>query len=582
MLNNLILRNKRMRNFKIILLGLLSQTILISCSANTSSKLRTNSSGITDSLAFINYFKVKMPIIKTPVFKRDTFDISKYGAKGDGIFLNTKIINDAISKCSKNGGGVVLVPGGIWLTGPIYMKSNVNVHIKRDAILQFTKDKNQYKLIEGNWEGKPSVRNESPISGSDLENIAITGKGIIDGNGDVWRSVKKDKLTESQWKNLLKSGGLVSEDKKTWYPSASYLKGDQTKDASVLIAGKSLADYADMKDFFRPNLLVLTNCKKVLLEDVTFQNSPAWCLHPLMCEDLTLRGVYAKNPFYAQNGDGVDIESCKNVMIENSTFDVGDDGICIKSGRDADGRKRGMPTENLIARNNVVYHAHGGFVIGSEMSGGARNLFVYNNSFIGTDIGLRFKTTRGRGGVVEKIYISDINMKDIAGEAILFDMYYAAKDPVPLAGEIREAPKVQLIPVTEETPQFKDFHIRNISCDGASKAIFIRGLPEMNIRDIYLENLTIQANEGVELTEASNITIKNLNLLIVKTDPLISINNSKNISFDGLKSFTDIKSLMNISGDKTAGVKLSNSSISSSKDKITYSLGASLKALTIK
>ncbi len=571
-----------MRNFKIILLGLLSQTILISCSANTSSKLRTNSSGITDSLAFINYFKVKMPIIKTPVFKRDTFDISKYGAKGDGIFLNTKIINDAISKCSKNGGGVVLVPGGIWLTGPIYMKSNVNVHIKRDAILQFTKDKNQYKLIEGNWEGKPSVRNESPISGSDLENIAITGKGIIDGNGDVWRSVKKDKLTESQWKNLLKSGGLVSEDKKTWYPSASYLKGDQTKDASVLIAGKSLADYADMKDFFRPNLLVLTNCKKVLLEDVTFQNSPAWCLHPLMCEDLTLRGVYAKNPFYAQNGDGVDIESCKNVMIENSTFDVGDDGICIKSGRDADGRKRGMPTENLIARNNVVYHAHGGFVIGSEMSGGARNLFVYNNSFIGTDIGLRFKTTRGRGGVVEKIYISDINMKDIAGEAILFDMYYAAKDPVPLAGEIREAPKVQLIPVTEETPQFKDFHIRNISCDGASKAIFIRGLPEMNIRDIYLENLTIQANEGVELTEASNITIKNLNLLIVKTDPLISINNSKNISFDGLKSFTDIKSLMNISGDKTAGVKLSNSSISSSKDKITYSLGASLKALTIK
>lgn len=571
-----------MTNFKFILLGLVSQAGLISCSANTITKLNTAQSTITDSLEFINYFKVKMPIIKTPVFKKDTFDISKSGAKGDGVFLNTKIINDAISKCSNNGGGVVIIPGGIWLTGPIYMKSNVNLHIKRDAILQFTKDKTQYKLVEGNWEGKPSVRNESPISGTGLENIAITGKGIIDGNGDVWRSVKKDKLTESQWKNLLKSGGLVSTDKKTWYPSASYLKGDQTENASVLVAGKSLADYADMKDFFRPNLLVLTNCKKVLLEDVTFQNSPAWCLHPLMCEDLTLRGVYAKNPFYAQNGDGVDVESCKNVMIENSTFDVGDDGICIKSGRDEDGRKRGMPTENLIARNNVVYHAHGGFVIGSEMSGGAKNLFVYNNSFIGTDIGLRFKTTRGRGGVVEKIYISDINMKDIAGEAIRFDMYYAAKDPVPLAGEIREAPKVELLPVTEETPQFKDFHIRNISCDGAAKAIFMRGLPEMNIHDIYLENLTIQANEGVELTEASNISIKNLNLLIAKTDPLISIDNSKNISFDSLKSFKDVKSLMNISGDKTTGVKLSNSSISTAKDKIIYSLGASSQALIIK
>ncbi|MBK0383090.1 glycoside hydrolase family 28 protein [Pedobacter sp. SD-b] len=571
-----------MRIFKILFLGIIIQACLQSCSANTISKINPDQSGITDSLEFTNYFKVKMPIIKTPVFKKDTFDISKSGAKGDGIFLNTQIINATITACSNKGGGVVLIPGGIWLTGPIYMKSNVNLHIKRDAILQFTKDKNQYKLVEGNWEGKPSVRNESPISGNNLENIAISGTGIIDGNGDVWRAVKKDKLTESQWKNLVKSGGLVGEDKKTWYPSKSYLKGDQTKDASVIQEGKSLADYQDMKDFFRPNLLVLTKCKTVLLEGVTFQNSPAWCLHPLMCEDLTLKGVYAKNPFYAQNGDGVDVESCKNVMIENSTFDVGDDGICIKSGRDEDGRKRGMPTENLIARNNVVYHAHGGFVIGSEMSGGAKNLFVYNNSFIGTDIGLRFKTTRGRGGVVEKIYISDINMKDIAGEAIRFDMYYAAKDPVPLADEVREAPKVELFPVTDETPQFKDFHIRNINCDGAAKAIFMRGLPEMNIHDIYLENLTIQAKEGVELTEASNISIKNLNLMVGNSNPLINVDNSKNISFEGLKSFTDVGFLMNISGVKTTGVKISNSSISTSKDKITYTLGASSKALTIK
>ena len=207
--------------------------------------------------------------------------------------------------------------------------------------------------------------------------------------------------------------------------------------------------------------------------------------------------MYAKNPLYAQNGDGIDVESCKNVLIENSTFDVGDDGICIKSGRDEAGRKRGMPTENLLVRNCTVYHAHGGFVIGSEMSGGARNLYVENCTFIGTDIGLRFKTTRGRGGIVENIFVNNINMKDIVGEAILFDMYYEAKDPVVLVGEKREPPKVEMLPVTEATPQFKNFYVNNIVCNGAEKAIFVRGLPEMNIKNIVLQDMILQGYEGI-------------------------------------------------------------------------------------
>jgi polygalacturonase len=572
-----------MKNLKsAILIGLFLEVLLLSCSAKTVKSAISNSTEIADSLAFINYFKVKMPIIKTPVFRKDTFDILKFGAKADGITLNTKSINDAIIACSNKGGGVVLIPSGLWLTGPVELKSNVNLHLNKGAILLFTPDKSQYKLIEGNWEGKKAVRNQSPISGTNLENIAITGSGIIDGNGDVWRAVKKDKLTESQWKKLVASGGLLNSDKRIWFPSDSYLKGDQTKDASVIQPGKSLSDYQDMKDFYRPNLLVLTNCKKVLLEGVTFQNSPAWGLHPLMCEDLTLKNLIVKNPWYAQNGDGVDIESCKNVMIEGSTFDVGDDGICIKSGRDEDGRKRGMPTENVIVRNNVVYHAHGGFVIGSEMSGGAKNLFVYKNSFIGTDIGLRFKTTRGRGGVVEKIYISDINMSDIAGEAILFDMYYMAKDPVPLAGEKADAPKVVLLPVTEETPQFKDFHIKNVVCNGAAKGIFIRGLPEMNIQDIHFENIVIQSDKGVEISEASNVTFKNLSLLTTKTDPLIAVGNSKQISFNALKPLADFKTLLNVSGEKTSGVSISNSTIPAAKEKVTYSLGANSSSLIIK
>ncbi|MGI8634309.1 MAG: glycoside hydrolase family 28 protein, partial [Segetibacter sp.] len=218
--------------------------------------------------------------------------------------------------------------------------------------------------------------------------------------GDAWRMVKKEKLTETQWNKIVASGGVLSSDKKTWYPSAKSLKGSTMESPGVISSAKTSKDYEEIKDFLRPNLVVITGCDKVLLEGVTFQNSPAWNLHPLMTTNLIVRNVYAKNPWYAQNGDGIDVESCSNVLIEGSTFDVGDDGICIKSGRDEAGRKRAMPTQNVIVRNCTVYHAHGGFVIGSEMSGGAKNIFVSNCSFIGTDIGLRFKTTRGRGGIV--------------------------------------------------------------------------------------------------------------------------------------------------------------------------------------
>ncbi|HVT83665.1 MAG TPA: glycoside hydrolase family 28 protein, partial [Chitinophagaceae bacterium] len=373
-------------------------------------------------------------IVHFPSFKKDTFNIVSFGAVADGITLNTNSINNAINACSQKGGGVVLIPHGMWMTGPIILKSNVNLHLAKNAVLQFTKDLDQYPLVKGNWEGLPQMRNQSPVSANNAVNIAITGNGIIDGNGDAWRMVRKDKLNETQWKKLLESGGVLNDDKKTWYPSEKSLKGSQLKNPGVISPDKTAAFYDSIKDFLRPNLLVLESCKKVLLEDVTFQNSPAWCLHPLMCEDLTIRNIYAKNPWYAQNGDGIDVESCKNVLIEGSTFDVGDDGICVKSGRDEAGRKRGMPTENMIVRNCIVYHAHGGFVIGSEMSGGARNIYVSDCTFMGTDVGLRFKTTRGRGGIVENIFIKNITMKDIATQAILFDMYYMSQDPVPLSG----------------------------------------------------------------------------------------------------------------------------------------------------
>jgi polygalacturonase len=515
-----------------------------------------------------------LPQINKPVFKKDTINILKYGAKADGITLNTSSINKAIAACSGNGGGVVLIPQGLWLTGPLMMKSNVNLHVSRAALLQFTDDKNQYKLVEGNYEGHAAVRNESPISGTGLSNIAITGEGIIDGHGEVWRAISKDRLTEAEWKKLVASGGVVSENGKSWYPSESYAKGLKTPSAGIIGNEKTIKDNEPFKDFFRPNMLVLTNCKKVLLQGVTLQNSPAWDIHTLLCEDLTVQNVRVRNAWNAQNGDGIDVESCRNVLIENSTFDAGDDGICIKSGRDEEGRKRGKPTENVVVRNNVVYRAHGGFVIGSEMSGGARNIFVSDCTFIGTDIGLRFKTTRGRGGVVENIFIKNISMEDIVHEAILFDMYYGGKSP----GEADDVNDQAIVPVTEATPSFRKFYVDNVVCNGAEKALMIRGLPEMGIKDIHIENSTFKTVKGADVIEAQDISLRNVHFDSKETTPLINILNSNAVTFDHV-TYGDTQLLFRISGRKSQQIKLLNTDTSKAKNKIEFVSGASQNVL---
>lgn len=521
----------------------------------------------------------KMPVVNLPIFKKDTISIVKFNAIGNGQKLNTESIRDAINFMAEKGGGVVLVPPGLWLTGPIVLKSNINLHLAAGATVLFTEDFKEYALVKGNWEGIPQMRNQSPISADKAMHIAITGKGIIDGNGDAWRMVKKDKLSESQWKKLVTSGGLLSADQKTWYPTAKSLQGTKYTNPGALSPEKSPAFYDSVKDFLRPNLLVISNSSHVLIEGVTFQNSPAWSLHQLMSQHITVRNVSVKNPWYAQNADGIDLESCKNVLVENSIFDVGDDGLCIKSGRDAEGRKRAMPTQDVIIRGCTVYSSHGGFVIGSEMSGGVKNIYVSNCTFIGADIGLRFKTTRGRGGVVENIYIKDIFMKDIPGEAILFDMYYAARDPIPLANETRALPVVETKPVDESTPVFRNFQISNVYCNGAEKGIFIRGLPEMHVKDIILENMVLQANTGMDIQEATGITFRNIEMIAKDGNPLIDVTQSDKLIFENItyKDQTDL--LFRISGDRSKQINIKNTNATRAKKKIVFELGASEKAL---
>ena len=324
------------------------------------------------------------------------------GGVGNGIFKNTDAFAKAMKALSAKGGGKLIVPSGVWYTGPISFESNVNLHLEGGAVILFSTDYDDYPIVETSFEGLDTRRCESPLNARNKENIAITGNGTINGNGDAWRPVKKGKMTSKQWGDLIKTGGVLNDKKDYWFPTQAHLDAFKRADMNVVRGVETDEDWQAIRDFLRPVLLSFVNCKNILLQDVSFENSPAWNLHPLMCENLIFDNINVRNPWYSQNGDGLDIESCKNVILVNSKFDVGDDAICIKSGKDADGRNRAIPTENVIVDNSVVYHGHGGFVVGSEMSGGAKNISVSNCQFLGTDVGLRFKSTRGRGRSEER------------------------------------------------------------------------------------------------------------------------------------------------------------------------------------
>lgn len=349
----------------------------------------------------------EMPVIERPTFPDRELSITDFGAIGDGKHLNTASFAQGMEALASSGGGTLTVPSGIWLTGPIEFKSNINLHLEEGAILLFSADKSLYSLTSTSYEGFDCYRCTSPIFGKDLENIAITGSGVIDGNGDAWRFVRQDKMNAWQWKKLTATGGVVVGD--TWYPSQQFIEGEKLRNGLGNQSPITFDEANDIKDFFRPVMVKFVSCKNVFFQGVLFQNSPAWNLHPIMCENLIIDGVFLKNPVYGQNTDGIDVESCKNVIIYRTTLDVGDDAICIKSGKDKVGRMRGIPTENVIVRDCRVFEGHGGFVVGSEMSGGVKNISVSDCTFLGTDVGLRFKSNRGRGGVVENIYVNNIN-----------------------------------------------------------------------------------------------------------------------------------------------------------------------------
>lgn len=481
----------------------------------------------------------EMKKVERPSFADYQVSIADFGAKADGTSLNTQAINDAIKHVNEKGGGTVVIPEGLWISGPIVLLSNVNLYTEKNSLIVFTSDIDAYPVINTSFEGLNTRRCQSPISSYEAENIAITGHGVFDGAGDAWRPVKKDKLTGGQWNKLVKSGGVVDAAGKMWYPSEGSYKGAMaTKEFNNPEGIETEEEWNSIKRWLRPVLVNLVKSKNVLIEGPTFKNSPSWCLHPLSCENIIINNTKVFNPWYSQNGDALDLESCKNAIITNNIFDAGDDAICIKSGKDKDGRERGEPCENVIVRNNTVLHGHGGFVVGSEMSGGVKNIFVSDCTFLGTDVGLRFKSTRGRGGVVEGIYIQDIYMVDIPNEPISFDLFYGGKAP----GEEDENENGNgngngnggiIPPATEETPAFRDIHISNVYCKGSGRAMFFNGLPEMRIQNINIKDVIFTgAAQGAVIKQAEGVTLENV-IIVPRKGPEIMMSHVKDIKING-------------------------------------------------
>jgi polygalacturonase len=512
-----------------------------------------------------------MPAMAEPVFPDRTLRIDQFGAIGDGLTLNTAAFAGAIDSCSKVGGGTVIVPPGTWLTGPIRLRDNINLRLERGALVQFSGRLKDFPLTAG-YDGKSKkFQITPPVLAYRVKNIAITGEGVFDGAGEAWRPVKKEKQTAKEWKELIASGGAVSADGKIWWPSQQALEAEEYLKGLDRSRKGTEAEYAKAAEFLRPNMVHLVQCEGILIDGPTFSNSPRFHVYPVQSEQIIVRNIKIVTPWSAQNGDGLDFNACRNVVVYNVTVDAGDDAICIKPGRIADRQKPGPACENIVIADCIVYHGHGGFVIGSESFGGARNISVKNCTFIGTDVGLRFKSARGKGGEITNIFIDGIRMRGIANEAILFDMNYGEGDPESQAaqggdGKTKEQPDGQ-------TPRFHDFTISNVICTGAGRAILINGLREATVRSIRMSGLVMKTDRGMLCIDADSISLAG-STISVANGPAISLDESRDIVITGIRLPEVPDPFLRVSGEHVSGVIVEDVDLSGVGNPFVFEQGA--------
>lgn len=402
------------------------------------------------------------------LLKAERVDMLKAGAKPNGKHLNSSVINKTIQRLNAKGGGTLYFPAGTYLTGSIHMKSNITLELEAGAVLLFSDNFDDYlPFVEMRYEGVMMKSFQPLIYAVDAENISIKGEGKLDGQGKAWWTEFFKVFID------LRDHGIrdVNKYQKMW---------DEANDVQALYA-ETNADYVNTlnRRFFRPPFIQFLRCKNIKIEGVTIVESPFWTVNPQFSENIKISGITILNP-KSPNTDGINPESCRNVHISDCHISVGDDCITIKSGRDLQGRRMATPSENITITNCTMLSGHGGVVIGSEMSGSVRNIVISNCVFDGTDRGIRLKSSRGRGGVVENIRVSNIIMRNIQREAVILDLKYS---------------NMPEEPVTERTPIFRNIHIQGLTGVDVNTPIFIRGLEESPITDITLSDINIQSRQ---------------------------------------------------------------------------------------
>ena len=419
-----------------------------------------------------------------PTFPAAAFDIRDFGAIADGKTKNTSAIGRAIEAAVSAGGGSVVVPKGRWLTGALHLKSNINLYLARGAELLFSTDFSDYlPPVFTRWEGTELFGYSPLIYAKDCQNVAITGSGKLVGQGEAWFSWKNSRAAAEQLYDLAASGVPVND--------------------RVFAAEGGL----------RPSFIETVSCKNVLIEGVTITSGPFWTIHPVYSENVIIRRVHVETD--GPNTDGCDPDSSKNVLIEDSFFSTGDDCVVIKSGLNEDGWRVGRPSENIVVRRVHGERGHGGVVIGSEMSGGVKNVWVTDSEFSGTDRGLRIKTMRGRGGTVENVFYENVRHSGLRLTAIELTTAYASSN---------------VKPKTDRAPTIRGIHVKNLTTRGSARALDITGLPEQPISTLTFDDVEIASELGVRCVECRDVRFSRTKITAQRGAPF-QLDGAHDISF---------------------------------------------------
>ena len=453
-----------------------------------------------------------------------TLSVLDFGAVPDGTTKNTAAIAKAIAAVKQSGGGTLVFPAGRYLTGSVHLESNLTLHLEAGAVLLYSGDPADSPLVESRWEGTTAWTYGPLLYANGKENIAITGRGTIDGQGQHWWWRRDDTTARRD---------IAEKARPAWVALRDRIQAGEG-------ATVTREDFVEAANFIRPSLVVPFNCRNVLVEGVTITNSPMWLLHTIYSENITVRGVSFIS--HGPNGDGYDIDSCRNVRISDCYFDTGDDCIVIKSGRDADGRRVGKPTELVTITNCVMFRGHGAVVIGSEMSGGIRDITASNIVCRGTDRGIRLKTQRGRGAVVENIRFDNWVIVDAPKEAIHITSNYS---------RLPDEPR------TERTPTFRNISISNVTVVNAATVVGIAGLPEQAVEQVRMTDINGTGRRGFICDAAEDLELHDIR--IDATEGMaFTFSNSRGLLLDNIGTstrapLTDIVKMDNVTGVTTVG-----------------------------